>query len=438
MENSGRQSELMKPIILKAGIPLALSLAGFWYSMITSRKKLHVGRATEEGHQVSRNDETEAQDDNRDHNSTQGLNSTSLACTEGGVHMGNIQTKDSYISLQIRYRPETEEEILGLMKQVKALQHKEQELERRFVSFCGLKEQELALTKLQNLLVLKQAHLDFLGMTIESREAERRKFELMVVEYLRVLKQLESARLDNGMLQKKAKKLLRVTRKYSNVVLRQASMLQAREAEISTSHEELQGKTQVIVELNDRIMVLEILVDKYQQEKKELAEKLELAETSASSVSKKESEDTGVYVHDQLITELEQLQKDRAAEAEELVYLRWINACFRHELTRNQEEEHEHEERDDSIVLEDEVKHGILRYDSDPSSTIADQDESRALIMTTSHKKPKLLGKLRRWVRGSEACRRSWQHEHLYDKIRSVSHGAAKQHINARKSSSSA
>ncbi|KAF9594671.1 hypothetical protein IFM89_034354 [Coptis chinensis] len=309
MENSGRQSELMKPIILKAGIPLALSLAGFLYSMITSRKKLHVGRATEEGHQVSQNDETEAQDDNRDHNSTQGLNSTSLlACTEGGVHMGNIQTKDSYISLQIRYRPETEEEILGLMKQVKALQDKEQELERRFVSFCGfIKEQELALTKLQNLLVLKQAHLDFLGMTIESREAERRKFELMIVEYLRVLKQLESARLDNGMLQKKAKKL----RKYSNIVLRQASMLQAREAEISTSHEELQGKTQVIVELNDRIMVLEILVDKYQQEKKELAEKLELAETSASSVSKKESEDTGVYVHDQLITELEQLQKDR-------------------------------------------------------------------------------------------------------------------------------
>lgn len=37
--------------------------------------------------------------------------------------------------------------------------------------------------------------------------------------------------------------------------------------------------------------------------------------------------------------EIEQLQKDRAAELKELVYLQWSNACLRHELMRNQAQE---------------------------------------------------------------------------------------------------
>lgn len=45
------------------------------------------------------------------------------------------------------------------------------------------------------------------------------------------------------------------------------------------------------------------------------------------------------YSH--LLNELEQIQKDRSVEVKELIYLRWCNACLRHELTRRNQEQEE-------------------------------------------------------------------------------------------------
>lgn len=51
-----------------------------------------------------------------------------------------------------------------------------------------------------------------------------------------------------------------------------------------------------------------------------------------------QTEGEGVKIKDYtgLEKELENLKKDRAAEIKELIYLRWSNACLRHELMRNQ------------------------------------------------------------------------------------------------------
>ncbi|PIA43492.1 hypothetical protein AQUCO_01900114v1 [Aquilegia coerulea] len=419
----------MKPIILKAGIPLAVSLASFIYSMITTRRT----RRSSQESQINL-DQNESPEEFEDRDRSEGIDTiSSLPCIEE-EHMEDAQIMNSLATFRIQYRRNSEEEIFDLMNQVRGLKDRERDLERKFIWYCGLKEQELAFMKLQNMLALEQAHIEFLRMTMESKEAENRRFDLIVVGYLRVVRQLENTVLEKGLLQKKVKKLLRMTRKYFNVISQQTAVLRGRETEILTNQEELQGKAHVIVGLNDEIMALKRFVDDLQDEKKELAEKLELAETSASSVSKKGPEETIVDDHDQLVAELEQLKAERAAEAEELVYLRWINACFRHELTRNQGHGQEDEEKHEKLDH-------ILTYDSDASSTIMDHGESSAFIMTTSHKKPKLLHKFKRWVNGSELCRRPWhgkEHEHKYGRIRSVTDWSAEQHLKARNSCSSA
>ena len=49
--------------------------------------------------------------------------------------------------------------------------------------------------------------------------------------------------------------------------------------------------------------------------------------------------------YSELVNELKQLQKDRAAEVGELIFLTWINACLRHQLMRNHEEEEEQQQQ---------------------------------------------------------------------------------------------
>ncbi|KAF5185312.1 Chup1 protein [Thalictrum thalictroides] len=424
----------MKPLILKAGIPLAVSLASFIYSMITTRRAKRITTRSSEEAQINL-DQNELPEEFENRDISEDINTISPLCRVD-EHMEDAQTMNSLTTFRIQRRRNLEEEILELMNQVRGLKDTERDLERKFIWYCTLKEQELAFMKLQNILALEQAHVKYLRMTVESKEAEDRRFELMLVGYLRVKRQLENAVLEKGLLQKKVKKLFRTTRKYFNIISQQAAGLRGRETEILTNQEELQGKAHVIVGLNDEIMALKKIVDHLQAEKKELAEKLELEETSASSVSKKGPEGTVADDHDQILAELEQLRAERAAEAEELIYLRWINACFRHELTRNQGQHvqvHEQEEEKHHEKLDH-----ILTYDSDASSTIT---EHGAFIMTTSHKKPKLLHKFKRWVNGSELCRRSWNekdHERKYGRIRSVTDRSTEQHLKAHKSCSSA
>ncbi|KAL5716793.1 hypothetical protein ACHQM5_009914 [Ranunculus cassubicifolius] len=320
----------MKPIFLKAGIPIAVSVAGFIYSLITSRRDS--AGILEDGQEFDETDNSQFAD------------STSLRWIEDEEYVVNPQ---AVIKYRIQYRPTTEEMVFGLMNKVTTLQHRERDLEMRFLFYVFLKEHELAFTKVENTLVLEQAFID----------------------YQRVLKQHQSTRLQNKMLRKKVKTLLRITRR--------SSILQAR-------------RGYMVVELNKEIMGLKRLVNQLQEEKREF--------------TKNFSEES-----DQMKLELEQLRKERAEEAEEMIYLRWINACFRHEVTRNRVEQQGNSEE-------------MGRYDSENC-------ESCAFVVTTTsrHKKPKLLNKLRQWAKGSRN-----------EKEHSDSAEAAEKHVKARWSCSSA
>lgn len=137
-----------------------------------------------------------------------------------------------------------------------------------------------------------------------------------------------------------------------------------------------------------------------------------------------------------LMKEIEQLQADRCTDLEELVYLRWINACLRHELRHYQPPTGKTVARDLSKSLspssEKKAKQLILEYanngegrtsisdfDSDQwsssqASYITDCDEYSPLgnpsntrdardVRVNTTNKSKIFGKLMKLMRGKDS-----------------------------------
>ncbi|KAJ1395127.1 Protein CHUP1, chloroplastic [Sesbania bispinosa] len=86
--------------------------------------------------------------------------------------------------------------------------------------------------------------------------------------------------------------------------------------------------------------------------------------------------------NDGLVKDIEQLQADRCSDVEELVYLRWINACLRHELRNYQPPPGKTAVRDLSKSLsptsEKKAKQLILEYaNSDGRGRLSDFDSDQ-------------------------------------------------------------
>lgn len=116
-----------------------------------------------------------------------------------------------------------------------------------------------------------------------------------------------------------------------------------------------------------------------------------------------------------LLDEFEKLKIERADEAKELVYLRWTNACLRHNLMRHKEQQHNQVRNHVQVELEgsDEVMH---YYDSKNElhnshlehHIIPSSDEHHYAYQykdSVCPKRIKLLKRLKKWVEGSEKKR---------------------------------
>ncbi|XP_010247722.1 PREDICTED: protein CHUP1, chloroplastic [Nelumbo nucifera] len=404
----------VRPIYLKAGIPLALSFAGFVYGILRKRRRLFPRVSSEE------TEESSSETDNslgelRHGENLHNLNLTPLACREEEELDPDTEVIESIESSVIGDGPDFEDEFSRLRNWVVAIQDRERELEKEFLCYCRLRDQEVILLQLRNMLMLEIVHVKFLGLLAGSMEAESRRLEALLVEYLKAIEQLGSARLENRLLRRKVRKLSRICGRRYHALRRQAVALRAKEAELLENHEALEQRDHILQGLVNENMELKKTVDQLQEEKKGLMEKLESAETSASSISKTDAEETEKGDADQLLTELEQLRKEHAADTEELIYLQWINACLRHELLKIQEQQcPRHERSREQQLLEfeenEEKRDSVLEHDSNPPSTVSENHHSCMDIETVSpncSKKHRLLHRLKRWVEGSEKCRTS-------------------------------
>lgn len=244
MESSRTKLEIFKPVFLKAGIPLAVSVAGFIFARIQTRK-IPVSEA-------------------------------SLSETQSNEE--RFCSLDSTVSLPCLEENKIDEEMVSLRNRIQDLQERELKIEKHFLRYHNMKERELELMEFRNNLVLEMARIEFLGREISSIEEENKRFDEMVAEYLQVLEELEISRCENGLLRRKAKKFVKRAKEGDGVIWKQSLQI---EAEISRNHKELERKASTIKGLEGDIMELQTGVGKLQEEKNELVNKLEMAEKSA-------------------------------------------------------------------------------------------------------------------------------------------------------------
>lgn len=280
MESSTSKAEIMKPMILKAGIPLALSVAGFVCARLIARRSVNPRDPLFENR-------PEVDSQFRDEQSLHSFgSSTSVPSIESEKPMDHTNFTISMESFELGDEPNVKEELLRLRTRIEELQKREWELETQFLRFCDLKEKESMLIQLRSMLLFEMSQVELLDRDISSVEAEKNRLETLVAEYLRILEQMEVWKSKNGFLHRKVKKLLRKIRVQSRLIREQGSKIEAREAEILRAHDALETRTDIVKELEEEVCELKVKLDHQQEEKNELLEKLELAEKSHPSISK--------------------------------------------------------------------------------------------------------------------------------------------------------
>lgn len=110
----------------------------------------------------------------------------------------------------------------------------------------------------------------------------------------------------------------------------------------------------------------------------------------------------------ELVNELEQLQKDKARENKELIYLRWCNACLRHELMRRNQEQMEQRKNQELNLGEENkeiVEEFVPKVDEliiKRSSSIGHNEPCLNSPINDHSKRRKLIQKFKKWVEGSD------------------------------------
>ncbi|GAB2225644.1 hypothetical protein Droror1_Dr00006441 [Drosera rotundifolia] len=334
---------------------------------------------------------------------------------------------------------EYEDEIQSLKNMVGLLRERERHLEVQLLQYHGLKEQEKVMAELQNRLKTKTVEAKLLSLRIESLQAENKRMEAQVADYAEVVAELEEAK---GKIKLLRKKLKNETAETKEQILRLRQRVGKLRENDLVSDAEIHSKLQRLEELEAESMEVRKKNLDLQLENSELARRLESNQLLATSILEDPDETAELrreVMHlrqdnENLMNEIKRLKSDRCVDVEELVYLRWINACLRHELRNYQPPLGKTIARDLSKTLsprsEEKAKQLILEYAntqgeantvdldydrwSSSQSDLTDSPEASITDVSSSSKtytssKAKFFGKLRRLILGKHV------HHHGHD-----------------------
>ncbi|KAL9678943.1 hypothetical protein QQ045_016795 [Rhodiola kirilowii] len=357
MADGTGKSEAFGPWLIKAGVPLAVAALA---ALVYTRKKSN-----------SASKETPSSTEEDDDRSVE---STACDLVEDARN----------------------EVVLGLVDRINKLQAKEEELEARFERYQSMKECEGVLVELTSMLNLEIARGDYLEREVFSKEAETKRVQELEIYGLKLFQQVKSLEQENKRLKKKVKMLFRKNNEGIRVIVAQKLRIRESEAVIMRSRDEIEKGAAVVNKMGEEISELQGMVEDLRNEKVVIFDKLELAK--ASLTLKNESEIIRMDEYKCIINELEKLQKEFTAEANELVSLRWTNACLRRQRDGREGpvgcgEEH--------TLLELELHHELDR--------MATEHENSSLEVKSDResKRRDLLKKLKKWVEGSHHSKMS-------------------------------
>ncbi|CAH8266715.1 unnamed protein product [Arabidopsis lyrata] len=327
-------------------------------------------------------------------------------------------------------------ELERLKQLVKELEEREVKLEGELLEYYGLKEQESDIVELQRQLKIKTVEIDMLNITINSLQAERKKLQEELSQNGIVRKELEVARNKIKELQRQIQLDANQTKGQLLLLKQHVSSLQMKEEEAMNKDTEVERKLKAVQDLEVEVMELKRKNRELQHEKRELSIKLDSAEARIATLSNMTESDKVAKVREEvnnlkhnnedLLKQVEGLQMNRFSEVEELVYLRWVNACLRYELRNYQTPAGKISARDLSKNLspksQAKAKRLMLEYagsergqgDTDlesnysqPSSPGSDDFDNASMDSSTSRlssfsKKPGLIQKLKRWGKSKD------------------------------------
>ncbi|XP_075518537.1 protein CHUP1, chloroplastic-like isoform X2 [Primulina tabacum] len=318
---------------------------------------------------------------------------------------------------------------------VKELEEREVKLEGELLEYYGLKEQESSVVELQKQLKIKTIEIDMLNVTINTLQAERKKLQEEVSQGATVRKELEMTKKKLYDLQRQIQLEANQTKAHLLLLKQQVTGLQAKEEEAVKKNTDVEKKLKFLKEMEVEIMELKRKNKELQIEKRELTVKLDAAEGRVKTLSSltesemvanvREEVNNLRHTNEDLLKQVEGLQMNRFSEVEELVYLRWVNACLRFELRNYQTPSGKISARDLSKSLsprsQERAKQLMLEYadsergggDTDMESNFdnmsvdsedfdnASVDSSTSRLSSLS-KKPSLIQKLKRWGRSKD------------------------------------
>ncbi|KAH0763981.1 hypothetical protein KY290_020054 [Solanum tuberosum] len=284
-----------------------------------------------------------------------------------------MQHEDSPREYRIVEIVNHEQEIKSLKSIVKTLEERERILEIQLLEYYGLKEQETAIMELQNQLKINSVEAKIFGLKIESLTADKMRLEAKVADYGKVVCELEAAKVKIKQLKKKVRSEADHSKEHILALQEKVMKLHDQEKKTVEAESNVQLKLRRLKDLENQSDELNKSNQSLRKENSDLAHRLESVQIIASSVL--ENEETEALKeetlqlkkqNEDLAKDVERLQADRCTDAEELVYLRWINACLRHELRNYQPVTGKTIARDLSKTLspksEEKAKQLILEY----------------------------------------------------------------------------
>ncbi|XP_077211840.1 protein CHUP1, chloroplastic-like [Tasmannia lanceolata] len=455
----------MKPVLLKIGVALALSFAGYLYSHLRTRRIRPHPPPPSGGNVdvVGKEDLKEIHEEIPPKDIDNTVIGFSPSSRSSGDEQGFLlpefnelvqnqfmmtrdsPTKADVLSYVQKARKggdvmaEMEQEIINLRNMVQVLLERERDMEIQLLEFYGLREQETAVQEMQNRLKINTMEAKLFTLKIESLQADNRRLEAQVSDYSKVVSELESARANIKQLKRKISLDSEQTKEHLSALQKMVIAWQNQECKATSDDSDVQKKLQRLKDFEKELTELKRVNSRLQCENSDLSMKLESTQILASSFL--EGPEPEVFeeanhlrqASDELTKEIERLRMDRCSDAEELVYLRWVNACLRYELRNYQAPPGKAVARDLSKTLspksEEKAKQLILEYSnsgidensislmdfdleyssSSQASTFTEMgefDDSSVVISSAtgnSSSKSKFLSKLKKLVLGKDS-----------------------------------
>lgn len=327
-------------------------------------------------------------------------------------------------------------ELERLRNLVKELEEREVRLEGELLEYYGMKEQESDIMELQKQLRIKTVEIDMLKVTINTLQAERTKLQEEIEAGTAARKELEMARNKIKELQRQIQLEANQTKGQLLLLKQQVSSLQSKEEDAYRRDSEVEKKLKAVKQLEVEIAELKRKNMELQHEKRDLMVRLDAAEAKAAELSNmtetemvanvREELNELRHTNEDLQKQVEGLQMNRFSEVEELVYLRWVNACLRYELRNYQTPAGKISARELNKNLspksQEKAKQLLLEYagsergqgDTDlesnfsqPSSPGSEDFDNASIDSSTSKysslsRRPSLIQKLKKWGRSKD------------------------------------